>query len=56
MPDQNKFHKTKILSGSKKKMRNKIKFEKPEEISMEKIQVEKDGESDKVECVLLMVI
>ena len=37
------------------KMRDKIKFEKPEEIPLEEIQVEKDGESDKVECVLLMV-
>ena len=56
VPDQNKFHKTKILSGNKMKMRNKIKFEKPEEIPLEEIQVGDNGELHKVGCVLLMVI
>ena len=36
------------------KMRDKIKFQKLEEISLEEIQVEKDGELNKVKCVLLM--
>ena len=36
-------------------MRDKIKFEKLEEIPLEEIQVEKDGKFNKVECVLLMV-
>ena len=37
-------------------MRDKIKFKKLEEISLEEIQVEDNGESDIVECVLLMFI
>ena len=37
-------------------MRDKIKFEKPEEIPLEEIQVKKDGKFNKVKCVLLMVI
>ena len=34
-------------------MRNKIKFEKPEEIPLKEIQVGDNGELNKVECVLL---
>ena len=43
-------------------MRDKIKFEKLEEISMEEIQVEKDGESDsgvrlnELGCVVRMAV
>ena len=37
-------------------MRDKIKFKKPEEISLEEIQVGDNGELHKVGCVLLMVI
>ena len=48
MSDQNEFHKTKFSQEAKIKMRDKIKFKKPEEIPLEEIQVEKDGESDKV--------
>ena len=38
------------------KMRDKIKFQKPEEISLEEIQGGENGELNKVKCVLLMVI
>ena len=38
------------------KMRDKIKFEKPEEIPLEEFQVEKDSKFNKVECILLMFI
>ena len=39
-------------------MRDKIKFKKLEEISLEEIQIPsgENGASNKVECVLLMVI
>ena len=37
-------------------MRDKIKFEKLEEISMKEIQGGDNGELNKVKCVLLMVI
>ena len=48
MADQNRFHKTKISQEVKIKMRDKIKFKKLEEISLEEIQVGDNGESDKV--------
>ena len=54
MPDQNKFHKTKF--SQEVKMRDKLKFEKFEEISLEDIQGGYNGELNKLECVLLMVI
>ena len=38
------------------KMRDKIKFQKLEEISMEEIQDGENGEFNKVKCVLWMVI
>ena len=38
------------------KMRDKIKFQKLEEISLEEIQGGENGELNKVKCVLLMVI
>ena len=38
------------------KMRDKIKFQKLEEISLEEIQGEENGELNKVKCVLFMVI
>ena len=38
------------------KMRDKIKFQKLEEISLEEIQDGENGELNKVKCVLLMVI
>ena len=38
------------------KMRDKIKFQKPEEISLEEIQGGENGELNKVKCVLFMVI
>ena len=47
MPDQNKFHKTKF--SQEVKMRDKIKFEKLEEISLEEIQGEENGELNKVQ-------
>ena len=37
-------------------MRDKIKFEKLEEISLEEIQDGVNGELNKVKCVLLMII
>ena len=50
------FTKRNFSQEVKIKMRDKIKFEKPEEISLEEIQVEHNGEFNKVKCVLLMVI
>ena len=38
------------------KMRDKIKFQKLEEISLEEIQGGENGEFNNVKCVLLMVI
>ena len=38
------------------KMRDKIKFEKPEEISLEEIQGGENGELNEVKYVFLMVI
>ena len=38
------------------KMRDKIKFQKLEEISLEEIQGGENGELNKVKCVLLIVI
>ena len=38
------------------KMRDKIKFQKLEEISLEEIQGGENGQLNKVKCVLLMVI
>ena len=38
------------------KMRDKIKFRKLEEISLEEIPGEENGELNNVKCVLLMVI
>ena len=38
------------------KMRDKIKFQKSEEISLEEIQHGENGKFNKVKCVLLMVI
>ena len=39
-------------------MRDKIEFEKIEEISLDEIQVlcRENGESNKLDCVLLMII
>ena len=42
--------------SEKVKMRDKMKFKKREEISLTEIQVGDDGELNKVECVLLIVI
>ena len=50
------FKKRKLSQEVKMKMRDKIKFEKLEEISLEEIQGGENGELNKVECVLLMVI
>ena len=50
------FKKRKLSQEVKMKMRDKIKFQKPEEISLEEIQDGENGEFNKVKCVLLMVI
>ena len=50
------FKKGKLSQEVEMKMRDKIKFRKLEEISLEEIQGIVNGELNKVKCVLLMVI
>ena len=50
------FKKRKLSQEVEMKMRDKIKFQKPEEIPLEEIPGEENGELNKVKCVLLMVI